>query len=95
MNNILMIELKYSPVLSCQIRSVSKISLSVLGCMRQLATATMLSKHLTKIFTANATNVAPGPGDEFYFIQNQLIVSGEMFAGRVKVSSVQGALRQL
>ena len=63
--------------------------------MRQLATATMLSKHLTKIFTANATNVAPGPGDEFYFIQNQLIVSGEMFAGRVKVSSVQGALRQL
>ena len=28
--------------------------------MRQLATATMLSKHWTKIFTANATNVAPG-----------------------------------
>ena len=33
MNHILMIWLKYFPVLSCQIRSVSKISLSVLRCV--------------------------------------------------------------
>ena len=36
-----------------------------------------------------------GPGMSFISFQDQLIVSGEMFAGRVKVSSVQGALRQL